>query len=329
MRQGITLLALILMASMLPLVQAQTDITPQALTLTIYSNGVTHVNYYTKSDPTKVRVQTELFGENINNLVVRNEDGKPLQSAFTNYTVRVDSIGALELYFSYQTQDLTSVEESIWVVNVTSPVNVTIILPEGVSIFDMKNIPTEAGDMGALSYYVFPPGNNFVYYILGIPPIGAEANASYVQAQTYINEKIAQGYILTAAEELLTESTTYFAEENYLEAKQTADDALLVASDLVEYAVDASFALESAEYSIDEALQQGRTNGLDEAQATLEQAKAQYSEGLYKNAEINALQAAEEASQAEKPSQNYTLFYGLIVIVLLLVVWFKRASLGF
>ena len=329
MRQGIILLTLILAASMLPLAQAQIDVTPQSLTLTIYTNGVTQVDYLVKCDPTKVRVYADLIGENINNLVVRNEDGNPLGVTFTNQTARVDSIGALELYFSYQTEDLTNVESSVWVVNVTTPINVTLILPEAASIFDMKNIPIDAGMMGALPYYVFPGGNNFVYYILGMPAIEEEANASYVQAQTYINQKTGEGYILTAAEELLQESSTYFAVDNYLDAKQSADDALLVAADLVEYANDALSALDSAEASINSAIQQERTIGLDEAQSMFDLAQTQYSEGLYRNAELNANQAAEQADQAKKPNRDYTIFYALFLFVLMVVIWFKRDALGF
>ena len=322
-------MVMILLAVTQPLVQAQTDTTPISLTLTIYSNGITQVDYHVRSDPTKVRVQTPLFGDNLENLVVRDEDGNPLQASLINSTAKVDSIGALELHFSYQTEDFTSVDDSIWVVNITSPVNVTIILPENADFLDMNDIPIDIGNIGDSAYLVFPPGASFVYYMLGLPSLVNEADLSYAKAATYIAEKQQEGYILTSAVELLNDSQNYYDLGNYLDAKEAADDALLIAEDLVGFADDAMFAIETAEASISEALQQERTIGLEEAQSKLEVAQNQYNEGLYPNAEITALQAAEEASLAEKPQQDNYLIIGIAVALLALVLWFKRSSFGF
>ncbi|MCW4014295.1 MAG: hypothetical protein NWF07_15090 [Candidatus Bathyarchaeota archaeon] len=329
MRQGVLLLVMLLIATAQPLAHAQTELTPISLTLTLYSNGITQVDYSLRSDPTKVRVQTPLFGENVDNLVVRDEDGNPLQVNLINSTAKVDSIGAMELHFSYQTEDLTSVEDAIWVVNITSPVNVTIILPENADFLDMSNIPEDIGEVGDSAYLVFSSGTNFVYYMLGLPSLVNEADLSYAKAAVYIAEKQQEGYILTAAVELLNNSRTNYDSGNYLEAKEAADDALLIAGDLVGYADDALFAIASAEASINEAIQQERTIGLEEAQSTLEEAQNQYEAGLYPNAEITALQAAEEASLTEKPRQENYLIIGLAIVLLILILWFKRSSFGF
>ena len=329
MRRGMLLLVMMLLAITQPLAQAQTDTTPISLTLTLYSNGITQVDYHVQSDPTKVRVQTPLFGDNLENLVVRNEEGNPLQASVINSTGKVDSLWALELHFSYQTEDFTSVDDAIWVVNITSPVNVTIILPENADFLDMSDIPLDIGGIGDSTYMIFPPGTCFVYYMLGLPSLLNEADLSYAKAATYIAEKQQAGYILTSAEELLNNSENYYESGNYLEAKEAADDALLIAGDLVVYADDALFAIESAEASINEAIQQERTIGLDEAQSILEEAQNQYENGLYPNAEITALQAAEEASQAEKPQQSNYLIIGVVVVFFALILWFKRSSFGF
>jgi len=329
MRLRLLLLVLMLLTIAQPLVQAQTYTTPKSLTLTLYSNGVTQVDYHLESDSSKVRVQTPLFGENLENLVVRDEDGNLLQVAIINSTAKVDSFWATELHFSYQTEDFISVDDAIWVVNITSPVNVTIILPENADFLDMSDIPVEVGEIGGSAYLVFSPGNSFVYYLLGLPSLVSEADLSYAKAATYLAEKQQEGYILSAAVELLNASQIYYESGNYLEAKETADDALLIAGDLVGYADSAMFAIGSAEASINEAIQQKRTIGLEEAQITLEEAQNQYEEGLYPNSEISALRAAEEASLAEMPKQNNYHVIGVIVVFLALILWFKRSSFGF
>lgn len=286
---------------------SQTKLTPVSLTLTLYSNGVTQVNYFLKSDPTKVRVETGLFGEDIESVVVRNEDGDPLQINSFNETYQIDSIGSVELHISYQTKDLTSVEDSVWIVNITSPINVTIILPENADFLDMNPIPSEIGSFGKAYYLNFPPGNSYTYYILGLPEVEDEANITLTQASSYISNKQSEGYILTGANELLNDSISYFESKNYIQAKRAADDAILISTDLVEYADQALNSIKSAEAVINEAVTEGRTVGIDEAETTLDKAKTQFSNGYYRNAKITALEAVECAYDAEKKTINYYL----------------------
>ena len=329
MRQRLILLLILLSTMSLPIVKSQSETTPVSLTLTIYSDGTTKVDYYTHSDPTKVRIETELFGDQINSLVVRDEEGNPLQSYILNDTVQVDSIGALELHFSYLTPSLTVETDFIWVTNITSPVNVTFILPKNANFLDLSEIPTEIGYIGQSQYLQFPPGSQFVYYILGLPSVIQEANTSITRASEYIIEKQAQGYILTGAIELLVSATSLYDSEEYLEAKNSADEALLIASDIVEFAEAAELAINSAESSILEARSQGRTIGLETAESTLEDAQSLYIDGLYRNAEIIALQSAEEAGAAETPEQNNLIFIGVGAVVVLGALWFMRDKLGF
>ena len=329
MRQRLILLIVLLSTMSLPLVKSQPEITPVSLTLTLYSDGSTKVDYYAHSDPTKVRVETVLFGDQINSLVVRNEDGNPLQAYLENSTVQVDSIGALELHFSYLTPSLTVENDFIWLSNVTSPVNVTFILPKNANFLDLSEIPTEIGYIGQSQYLKFSPGNQYVYYILGLPSVIQEANSSIARASEYILEKQAQGYILTGAIEMVVNANSFYDSEEYLEAKNTADEALLIASDIVEFADEAEFAIHSAESSIIEARSQGRTTGLDAAESTLEEAQSLYLDGLYRNAEIKALQAAEEAGLAVLPEQNNLIFIGIGSVVVLGILWVLRGKLGF
>lgn len=329
MRQRLILLIILLVSAFLPVIKAQSEVTPINLILTIYSDGTTKIDYYAQSDPTKVRVETELIGEQIENLVVRDEEGNPLQSYINNNSVLVDSIGAFDLHFSYLTSSLTNEDDFIWIANVTSPVNVTFILPKNANFLDLSEIPLEIGYLGESQYLLFPPGTQYVYYILGLPSVIQEASSSISRASEYIVEKQNEGYILTGAVELLVIADTLYDSEEYLEAKNNADEALLIASDIVEFAEAAEFALEAAESSILEARSQGRLTGLEDAESSLEEAQSLYLDGLYRNSEITAIQAAQEASDAEKPEENNQIFIALGVLVLLIALWAVRGKLGF
>ena len=134
---------------------------------------------------------------------------------------------------------------------------------------------------------------------------------------------------MTGAVELLASANSLYNSEEYLEAKTKADEALIIAQDIVGFAEDALFAINAAESSITEARSQERTVGLEAAESTIEEAQSLYLDGLYRNSEIMALQAAEEASTAEKQEQNNLIFIGIGSIVVLGVLWFMRDKLGF
>ena len=325
------LVILIILLSMIstPSILAQSDITPLSLTLTLYSDGTTNVDYYVNSDPTKERVETNLFGENIENLVVRDEDGNPLETHILNETVRIDSIGATELHFTYQTDSLTQENKLIWLANITSPVNVTFILPKNANFLDISEIPLDIGVIGESQYLQFASGYQYVYYIIGLPSVVQEANTSIAKASEYITKKDAEGYMLAGAIELLIEADTHFHTEEYLEAKNSADEALLIATDIIEYANAAESALQSAEESINEAKSQQRTIGLENAESSYEEAIGLYEGGLYRNAEIVAIRATEEAHLAEKTSQNSIVYLVAGGLIVLITVWLYRKRSSF
>jgi hypothetical protein len=314
MKQSWVLLFLLLSSSFIPSVKSQSETTPQSLSLTIYTDGTTKVDYYLESDPTKIRVDVELFGSGIENVVVKDEGGNPLWVTVDDYIATVDSIGALGLYFTYLTKTLISEEDSIWLVNISSPVNVTIILPKNAQFLDMGELPTEIGSMGDSQYLVFSPGNQYVYYILGLPSMINEANLAISKVSLYLKEKEFEGYVLTGAQELLSLAQSHYTSQQYLEAKNNADEALIIAQDIVDFADSAKQAIESANDAIQEAKTTGRTEGLEEAESYLDDARSLYDAGSYRNAEIIAHQAEEAATISVGPANN-VIYYVLVLVL--------------
>ncbi|MBD3172427.1 transcriptional regulator, partial [Candidatus Bathyarchaeota archaeon] len=141
MKQKNILVLLIVFSLCFPVALAQEDVIPLSLEVKVYPDGSTLVKYIVESDPTKVRVDVDLFGETYNNLVIRNEDGLPLGFTRRGSGVTVDSIGALELRIVYTTSDLTSKDGPIWNISLTSPTSIVLILPEGAGLFGMSDIP--------------------------------------------------------------------------------------------------------------------------------------------------------------------------------------------
>jgi hypothetical protein len=309
------ILAALLVCAMLtpPLVYAQSEI--PSMTVTVYSSGVTRVEYSIESDANRVRVKVQLPGPPFINMVIRDESGYPLGSTTSGPNVTVDSIGAQRLFFNYLTESLTSQDGPTRSVNVTSPVETRIVLPEGAALFDMSDIPLAIGVYGDSQYMDFSPGEIWVYYIVGMRQLEVEARDQLNKTGSYIAEKEAEGYILTEARATLGEAQASFSRGEYLISKNDANDALGIAKITVERADLAAQELENAREEVNQAMAQGRLEGLSTADSRLAAAEELMSSGMYVDAKAQASQVYRDALVAVKPADNSMLIYGVLSIL--------------
>jgi hypothetical protein len=82
----------------------------------------------------------------------------------------------------------------------------------------------------------------------------------------------------------------------------------------LEGAVNAYDDIGRASEAVSQASTDGRTDGLDEAQSSLEAASTHYSEGSYVEARTYALQAYQQAVTAIAPKSNSLLYAGLLLL---------------
>jgi len=293
---------------------AQDEVTPLSLEFTVYSDGNVKVVYVVESDPTEPRVDVGLFGSSYSTLVIRDDEGNPLASTPTPDGVTVDSLGTTELTLSYYTSTLTVKEGPIWAFNVTTPVESTVTLPKGAAIFDLSHIPIDIGTVGGLWYVEMPTGSLSIYYVIGLPNLQQEAQAAILDAQTYIEGKVAGGYLLAEAQTRLEGAQTLYQQQSYSEARAAAEEAKQVAESTVEAADDASTQIALATDAINRARSEGRTEGLSEAEETLGTASQLYHSGSYQEADSGALLATQLAASAKAPS-SALLYVGVVVLV--------------
>ncbi|MFH2111681.1 MAG: helix-turn-helix domain-containing protein [Candidatus Bathyarchaeota archaeon] len=305
------LLTVILLQAMA--VSAQDEVTPLSLDITVYSDGNVKIVYYVESDPTKVRVDVDLFGSSYSTLVVRDEEGRPLASTPSPSGVTVDSLGATELTFTYYTASLTTKEGLLWTLNVTTPVSSTITLPVGTAIFDLSHVPVDLGTVGGLQYVKMPAGDLSLYYIIGLPNVQQEAQAAIQDAQTYIEDKEATGYVLEGARGQLEATKSLYQQQIYVDAKAAAVDAKQLAISTVAAADSASTKISLSADAVQRARSEGRTSGLSEAEAELQSARQLYQAGSYPEAEMTAIGAAQLATTAKAPD-NTMLYAGVVIL---------------
>ncbi len=316
MRQKTLLVILMLAMSLIPVVYAQEDITPVSLEVKIYTDGSALVQYIVESDPTKVRVSVDLFGDSYNNLIIRDEDGLPLDSESSGSSLTIDSIGASELNIVYTTYDLTIKDGPIWDLNLTSPVTTTVTLPQGAAIFDLGNIPLDLGSINGAQYIELPAGEVYVSFLLSMPNLSAEAQSAIDKAGSYLSSLENQDYILTEARTELAQAQQLLGSDQFVDAKNTANRAITTADEIVNSAKSAATEIALASSAIEQAQNEDRTAGITLAQDTLSSAETYYSQGMYTEADVSAKQASQLAFSADKPRGGNTLLYVGILIVL-------------
>lgn len=291
--------------------------TPFSLELKIYSDGNVKVDYVIECEITSPRVDVSLFGSSYNNLVIRDEEGNPLDSSPIENGVKVDSLGAEKVTFTYLTNDLTDKDGPLWSLNITAPIDIGISIPLEATIIDLSDIPLDIGIKEDLQFLVLPPGYAYIYYIIGLPDLETEASDAIEKAIEYVAIKKSEGYILTNAEDEIKKAQNFLSEEKYSEAINTAEQVVEITDSITNSAVSASSQIDLAQAAITQAEEEGRINNLEDQENKLSIAKSLYAEGEYLEAEALAAQVYQQALNLKKPSNNLLFFASILILIVI------------
>lgn len=321
----VTLIILAILTSQIVLTQ---KVNPETLVLTIYSDGFTSVDYELTINSTFPTHNITIFGQVLEDLIVVDSNGLPLGYSLNNSILSVFSLGANEIRITYNTQDLTTKEGRYWTVQVDAPINTRIILPEEAVIISLNNIPTIIETNDNKMTLLMDQGLIQVVYIVGI--VGTKEYAQIVidETEQTIIEIQNLEINVTEAETKLNQAKEAFYVGNYAEAETLGNEAKNRAIQINQTAFQAQFKITEAEGAIIKANNEQRTEGLDNAQNLLEQAKNSYNVGQYSEALSLATQALNNAQDAEifnaeeNDPQNFVLFQVFAVLAVLGILAF-------
>ncbi|WP_297421276.1 winged helix-turn-helix transcriptional regulator [Thermococcus sp.] len=150
---------MVLMLTLLP-VMAQYEIS--SIVLQVYEDGYVQVNMIVVPDNYTSQVEVPLLGEHVENIIVTDGDGNPLDYNEENGRLLIYSGMSHLVNVSYYTPDLTSKAGIVWTLNVSSEVPFTIVLPQNAVVVDLSDIPDEI----AGNAITMPPGNQSISYTL-------------------------------------------------------------------------------------------------------------------------------------------------------------------
>ena len=296
------------------------ETTPETLFLTVYPDGFVFVDYTLQVDPTFPTQNITVFGQVLEDLLVVDNDGLPLDYSIINYTISVYSLGTDKIKLTYLTQDLTSKEGRYWTLTIVTPINTRIILPVETTIISLNKVPEMIETSDNRVELLMNSSLIEVTYVIGV--VGTEEHAQIVlsEAETTIMEIKNFGTISTEAETKLQEAEDAFNLGNYVEAETLGYEAKNLAIQINQTATQAQSKMDEAEGAITNAQNEGRPLGLNEAQVLLDQAYSAYVTGNYTQAMNLATQAITKAEEAEiflSEETDPSLVYGIVGAILI------------
>jgi uncharacterized membrane protein len=304
------------------------ETTPETLLLTAYPDGFVSVDYALQVDPTFPTQNITVFGQVLEDLLIVDNDGLPLDYSISNCTISVYSLGADKIKLSYLTQDLTSKEGRYWTLTIDAPVNTRIILPVETTIISLNKVPEMIETSGNRVELLMNSSLIEVTYVIGV--VGTEEHAQIVlsEAETSILSIKNLGVNVTEAEAKLQEANDAFNLGNYVDAETLGYEAKNLALQINQTATQAQSEMDEAADIIANAQDEGRTVGLSEAQDLLDQAYSAYNDGNYSEALNLATQAIAEAEEAgiflSEETDPWLIYgvFGAIVIASIVIFGF-------
>ena len=317
MRNKLRLLILFLILIQIKPASAQT--TPTDLTINLYSDGVTRLDYLFPAEITSLQTNISLIGKSYQSLIILNEEGLPLEYVQNSDGLTVYSLGSSLVNLTYLTSELTGKNGVIWSLNITIPISSRIILPSGATIINLNIIPLEIDSINGQTSVIMPSGLLLIEYTVNIIGSDIIAEEAITEAESAIQAAESNNIVVNSAKNLLNEAKAFFQEDLFLEAEEKASQIIPLIEVITESKNLAEATIIAAESAIEAAIETGRTNGIAEAESMLNDARLKYQAGQYEEASYSSEQALQAAINSEK-EQNNILSYVVILSAALILV---------
>lgn len=291
---ALVLAVMLILGPVAPVAAQQRETAPDSLFLALFSNGDALIEYdLLVADPEAESVTVQLFGTNINDLIVTDFDDRILNftSGVNAGEVVIVPAGAEGARISYTTPDLVGKEKNVWTLSIDSPIGFSVKMPPDSVVIDWGDAVPGIIQVGDQTLITFKSGNKEVKYIIG--SLGTEEQASItiklVETTIKQTEAAYPGIVLTETESLLARAVAAKDDAKFADAERLAAQANDVARTTIREYQEADEEIEKSQDSIDAA---AGNRDVVQARALLGQANAEFTKGSYVEARTLAVQAA-------------------------------------
>lgn len=195
------------------------------LQFSVYADGTTHVFYQTDVNPQTPDITLNLFGNNIDNFVIQDENGTILASNATQNSATVETLGASSIKVDYDTPDLISKNGKTWTFHIDSPMEYSILLPKNTVIVGMTQYPLNLQIVDDQSLISLPSGSSEINYVFGSLGTSQAATLAIQKAQDFIDTINSAGIKTPQALTKLDQAKQNFSQGQYSDAESLANDA--------------------------------------------------------------------------------------------------------
>ena len=142
----------------------------ESVSLTVYRDGLVHVAQTVAVNETVPSFALRLLSDSgiIENLVVADENLTALDYDATGQNITIYSLGAKAVLLEYDTASLTGKEAEVWTLAFESPYNLSVLLPEGSTIFGFNEMPDSIEINDGSILLSLSPGVWEISYVLPI-----------------------------------------------------------------------------------------------------------------------------------------------------------------
>ena len=152
-------------------VEGQSSFAVQSVDLTVFRDGLAHVEQDLLVDETYPEISLPLLSSSAENLVVLDENQKAVDYAFNGSSLTVFTLGATQISIEYDTTALTRKEAEVWTLIADNPYNLTVLLPKNSTVIYLAQMPDSINtEDGAISLSLYP-SHWEISYVLPLTPI--------------------------------------------------------------------------------------------------------------------------------------------------------------
>ena len=149
---------------------AQSSFDVDSVNITVYRDGLVHVNQTILVDELAPRITLPLLSSSLENVIVLDENQMVVDYEIDGVTLTIFTLGSKLISVEYNTITLTKKEAEVWTLIVDNPYNLTVFLPQNSTVIYLSAMPTAIDTSGTAIALSLSPGIWEVGYVVPFLP---------------------------------------------------------------------------------------------------------------------------------------------------------------
>jgi hypothetical protein len=146
--------------------------------LNVYGDGSAHFQASIDAEESEASITMPLLAneKQIFNILALDENNSPLSYDVENWNLTIHSLGATTITIEYDVEKLATLEEGLWTLTLNAPLEITVILPQNMTIIYINNSPLSSTTEQGQVHLKLSPGQWEISYAETQNPRGKEAD---------------------------------------------------------------------------------------------------------------------------------------------------------